>query len=123
MQGMKVLEAHEDSLLPRVFCVFDDIFACGDFNGERLAISDFNAAHKDRKISKIYGLQYFLPNGIAQQMMWDKYYMAYIFDHRLYSKNLVGPRRMDLGPRLARSRSLLVFPQPFEPRFRRVKQL
>ena len=100
MQGMKVLEAHEDFLLPRVYCFFDDIFACGDFNGERLAISNFNAAHRDRKISKIYGLQYFLPHGMVRQMTWDKYYMAYIFNHRLYTKNLVGRRRMDLEPGL-----------------------
>ena len=101
-QGMKVLEAHEDFLLPRVQCFFDDIFACGDFNGERLAISDFNVTHQDRKISKIYGLEYFLPTGMAREMTWDKYYMAYIFDHRLYTKNLVGPRKMDLEPGLSK---------------------
>jgi hypothetical protein len=71
MQGMRVFEAYEDSLLPRVYCAFDDIFACEDFNGERLAISDLNTEHKHDKISKIYGygLQYFLPNGVAQQRM------------------------------------------------------
>ncbi len=33
MRGMKVFEAYEGSLLPRMYCVFDDIFACGDFDG------------------------------------------------------------------------------------------
>jgi hypothetical protein len=99
MQGFKLLEAADTVLLPRVYCFFDDIFACGDFNGERLAISDFNASHLTRKISHIYGLQYFLPNGIGNGMLWDKYHMAYIFDHVLYGKNLVGPRTMDLEPK------------------------
>jgi hypothetical protein len=96
MQGFKLLEAADTILLPRVYCFFDDVFACGDFNGERLAISDFNASHPTRKISHIYGLQYFLPNGVGNGMLWDKYYMAYIFDHAHYGKNQVGPRRMDL---------------------------
>jgi len=99
MQGFKLLEAADTILLPRVYCFFDDVFACGDFNGERLAISDFNASHLTRKISHIYGLQYFLPNGMGNGMLWDKYYMAYIFDHAHYGKNLVGPRTMDLEPK------------------------
>ena len=99
MQGFQLLDAADAVLLPRIHCFFDDVFACGDFYGERLAISDFNASHATRKISPIYGLQYFLPNGPARGMLWDKYYMANIFDHASYGKNLVGPRTMDLDPK------------------------
>ena len=56
----------------------------GDHNGERLAISDFNAAHEMRKISKIYGLQYYLNAHRARQRWVEQFYMAHIFDHELY---------------------------------------
>ncbi|MGH9895894.1 MAG: hypothetical protein ACREA0_28695, partial [bacterium] len=62
MQAFRVIEAEHQMLLPRVHCFFRNILGrtFGDHNGERLAISDFNASHEMRKISRIYGLQYYL---------------------------------------------------------------
>jgi hypothetical protein len=68
MQAFKLLEAAPALLLPRIYCYFDDImgFSYSDYNGERLAIMEFNASHGSRKISPIYGLKYFLSAPHAQ---------------------------------------------------------
>jgi len=71
-----------------VHCYFDDImgFTCSEFNGERLAIAEFNAEHQARKISPIYGLKYYLPPRYAQMEWSEEMYMAHIFDHDLYCR-------------------------------------
>lgn len=86
MQAFKLLEADQALLLPRIHCYFDDImgFTFSEYNGERLAMADFNASHSMRKISPIYGLKYFLPKRRAQGQWPEKFYMAHIFDHELY---------------------------------------
>jgi hypothetical protein len=85
MHAFGLFEADHRLLLPRVYCYFDDIlgYTFGDYVGERLAISDFNASHKMRKISPIYGLRYYAPKRYAD-WMWEKQYMAHIFDHPFY---------------------------------------
>jgi hypothetical protein len=85
--GLKLLNAEAKILLPRIHCFFDDIFSCGDFDGERLSILEFNQKHETRKISRIYGLNHLVPIKVANRMFWEKYYMAYIFDHDLFSKS------------------------------------
>ena len=86
MNAFKILEADQSVLLPRIHCFFRNILArtFGDHNGERLAISDFNASHELRKISKIHGLQYYLPSPMARQRWVEQFYMAHIFDHESY---------------------------------------
>jgi hypothetical protein len=86
IQAFKLLEAHQALLLPRVHCYFDDImgFTFSEYNGERLAIVDFNNSHNTRKISPIYGLRYFLPRQHAQRLWPEQFYMAHIFDHEMY---------------------------------------
>jgi hypothetical protein len=86
MSAFKTFAASQDALLPRIHCFFRNILGrtFGDHNGERLAISDFNASHDLRKISKIYGLQYYLPQFLARQRWMDQFYMAHIFDHEMY---------------------------------------
>jgi hypothetical protein len=61
--AMKLLEAPNDLLLPRVLCYFDSIIGLtyGDHNGERLAIGEFNAGHTLKKLSPLYGLKHFVP--------------------------------------------------------------
>jgi hypothetical protein len=88
MQAFKLLEAEEALLLPRVHCYFDDILGLtySDYTGERLAISEFNASHPMRKISPIYGLRHFLPKAHAQSWWSEMFYMAHIFDHKLYGR-------------------------------------
>jgi hypothetical protein len=81
-----LFEADTSLLLPRIYCYFDDIlgFTYSEFTGELLAITEFNTAHEMRKISKINGLNYFLPASLSQQRWADQFYLAHIFDHPSY---------------------------------------
>jgi hypothetical protein len=100
--ALMLLAASADRLLPRVMCYFDDVmgYPWGDFNGERLAIAEFNDSHEDRKISPVYGLRYFLPQPWARAMWPDMMYLAHVLDHPRYNEDegtaLV--RRLDLNP-------------------------
>jgi hypothetical protein len=62
-------------------------FTFSEYTGERLAISEFNAAHSMRKISPIYSLRYYLPMPPAGDHWPEKFYMAHFFDHDLYGRN------------------------------------
>jgi hypothetical protein len=88
MQAFALFQADQRLLLPRVHCFFDDIlgYTFCDFNGERLAITDFNAANSSRKLAAIHGIRYYVPECYANEM-WEKYYMLHIFDHDLYACN------------------------------------
>jgi hypothetical protein len=98
--ALRILEFDAHLLLPRVHCYFDDItgFTYSDYNGERLAIAEFNAEHPLRKISPIYGLRHYVPSHFANALWVEKYFMAHLFDHELYSHpdGLVRQARMDL---------------------------
>lgn len=61
--AFKIFEMNERLLLLRVLCYCDDIlgYTYGDYNGERLAMSDFNARFSMRKFSPVYGLKYYVP--------------------------------------------------------------
>lgn len=85
---LKLLEADASILLPRIHLYFDDImgFTCSEFNGERLAIAEFNDAHSMRKISPIYGLKHFLPPHHATAQWAEMIYLAHIFDHKQYGE-------------------------------------
>jgi hypothetical protein len=86
VQALKLLEAEPDLVLPRIYCYFDDIlgFTYSEYNGERLAIAEFNASHEMRKISPIYGLRYCLPARYSMAQWAEQFYIAHIFDHGLY---------------------------------------
>jgi hypothetical protein len=86
--ALKILEFDTSMLLPRVHCYFDDItgFTYGDCNGERLAIAEFNAQHPLRQISPLYGLRHYVPTRFAQNLWVEKYFLAHLFDHELYSR-------------------------------------
>jgi hypothetical protein len=92
--AFSLFDAHQRILLPRVHCYFDDIlgYTFGDHVGERLAIEEFNSSHALRKISPIHGLRYYAPEQYANRM-WEKNYMAHIFDHELYGRydGLINP--------------------------------
>ena len=85
-QALHLLEAGQNILLPRVHCYFDDImgFTFADFNGERLAIKEFNESHNMRKISPIHSLRYFVPKTMEDSVWVEGMYMAHILDHDLY---------------------------------------
>lgn len=85
--AMPLLEAPLDRILPRVQCYFDDIlgFTFADFNGERLAIREFNDAHPQRKISPIYGARNYVPARFSNANWTEKLFMAHILNHSRYN--------------------------------------
>lgn len=87
MHALKVFEVDERLLLPRIVCYYDDILGhtYSDFNGERLAISEFNAAHSMRKFSPVYGLKYYVPPQHKSSLWTEKFYFLHLFDHSLYN--------------------------------------
>jgi hypothetical protein len=86
--ALRLFDAEHDRLLPRVLCYFDDIIGLtySDYNGERLAISEFNTMHTMRKISPLYGLRYFVPSECMTSAWPNLFYFAHFFDHPLYNQ-------------------------------------
>ena len=58
--------------------------SCSDFNGERLAISEFNEEHQMRKLSPIHGLRFLLRKKYSDKSWLEKSYMAHILDNNAY---------------------------------------
>ena len=85
--AMPLREAPPERILPRVQCYFDDIlgFTFADFNGERLAMREFNEAHPQRQISPIYGARFYVPPRYTNANWTEKLYMAHILDHPRYN--------------------------------------
>jgi hypothetical protein len=100
VQALRLLEADSDLLLPRVHCYFDDItgFTYADFNGERLAIREFNERSVLRKISSFYGLRHYVPSRCVSDLWVEKMHLAHVLDHALYEKpdGLLRVARKDL---------------------------
>jgi hypothetical protein len=86
VSALRSFESGAALLLPRVFCYFDDItgFTYADHNGERLAISEFNAAHELRKLSPIYAAEFYVPRRESRALWPRKLYLAHILDHPRY---------------------------------------
>ena len=86
--ALKLFDAPDACLLPRVMCYFDDLIGADDelhsqFAGEHLAINEFNAAHDTRKLGLITGLRWKrrIPS------WWnDSSYVLHCFEHPLYSR-------------------------------------
>jgi hypothetical protein len=100
--GLRLFAGGYEALLPRVHCYFDDLtgFTYGDFNGERLAIKEFNEQHELRKISPVYALTHYVPRRCAGDLWLEKTYLAHVLDHPLYGKpdGLTRVARRDLFP-------------------------
>ena len=82
-----------ESILPRVFCYFDDIIGDdaelhGPFAGELAAIEDFNRDHASRKISPIFGLRH---KRVIQSWWNDVMFVMHAFDHPRYNE-YINPR-------------------------------
>lgn len=59
--ALRLFDADDEYLLPRIFNYFDDIVGSdvelhGDYIGERLAINEFNTLHDHRKFCPVYHL-------------------------------------------------------------------
>ena len=82
--ALKLFEGEYGWVLPRVVCYFDDIigYTFSDFNGERLAIHEFNDRWPLRKLSPIYGLKYFVPQEERLARWSELMYMAHFLSTR-----------------------------------------
>jgi hypothetical protein len=98
--ALQLFDGPATAFLPRVMCYFDDVmgYPWGDFNGERLAIAEFNAQRRDRKISPVYGLRYFLPAPAGTAMWPEMMYLTHVLDHPRYAddEGTALVRRLDL---------------------------
>ena len=85
-EALRLFEADHDRLLPRTPCSFRSTVGkdyC-DFIGETLAVSEFNAAHEMRKLSRIPGMSYFVPAEFNS--FWTQtIHSLHVFDHPLYN--------------------------------------
>jgi hypothetical protein len=102
--ALKLFEAEHSRLLPRVLCYFDDIIGLtySDYNGERLAISEFNSSHAMRKLSPLFGLKFFVPTKHATSAWPELFYFLHIHDHPLYNEpdEVLKPTLMDIEHRV-----------------------
>jgi hypothetical protein len=86
--ALRVLDLPFESLLPRVFCYFDDVaggpaYCYNEFTGELLAINEFNQSHEDRKLARIAGLRH---NFRTLPALWhEQTYVAHLFKHPHYN--------------------------------------
>jgi hypothetical protein len=98
--ALEILRGDHGTLMPRVLCYFDDThgYPWGDYNGARLAISEYNDAGGERKLAELHGLRYLLPPSESAQRWPEAMYVAHAFDHPDYNApegtELV--RRLDL---------------------------
>lgn len=102
--ALKLFDAEHSRLLPRVLCYFDDIIGLtySDYNGERLAISEFNSSHEMRKLSPLFGLKFFVPMKHARSAWPELFYFLHIHDHPLYNEpdEVLKPMLMDIEHRV-----------------------
>lgn len=87
VEALRVLDGDPGGLLPRVPCYFDDTFGYGwtEFMGVHAAIDEFNAANERRKIGKILGLRFELPQEEFHLPWHEKLYVLHQFDHPRYA--------------------------------------
>ena len=83
-----LFDASPDRLLPRVICYFDDIIGYDEellceWVGELLAIREFNDEHDERKIAKINGFRYKIPQ--THRRWPDQMFAMHTFNHPLYN--------------------------------------
>lgn len=88
--ALSVLDGGDATRLPRVFCYFDDLIwpeeACHNpYTGEYLAIHEYNAAHADRKISRLANLRWMQPYPAEWH---EQMYVMHHFSHPLYTQRL-----------------------------------
>jgi hypothetical protein len=85
---LKIFDAEDEKLLPRVLCYFDDIVGeehvlQNDEVGELLAVREFNEAHANTKIKPINGLA----TKRAVPAAWtESMFAMHRFNHKLYNR-------------------------------------
>lgn len=84
--SLHLLEAPTSSLMPRIFCYFDDTVGTevelySDYTGERLAIHEFNETHENRKIA----IPYYLRVRDGLEAWPHQIWIAHLFAHPRYN--------------------------------------
>ena len=115
----QLFQGSYDRLLPRVVCYFDDImgWTFNEYNGERLAIAEFNVEHAMRKICPLHGLKYFVPTRHRNRAWPELMFLFHMFDHPLYDQHdvLRKPMLLDINGNLADWRRTLNIPRHTAP--------
>jgi hypothetical protein len=98
--ALALLAGPVEALQPRVITYFDDVhgYPCGDSNGARLAIRQFNESHGERKVDQLHGLRHLLPRLEFEARWPEAIYLAHVFDHPRYAdfEGTQITRRLDL---------------------------
>lgn len=98
--ALQLLQANFNKLLPRIQYYFDDLlaFTMCEFNGEKLAINEFNQQNDKKKIAQISGLKYFVPKEHKEDIWLELMYMAHLFEHPQYNNidGLLRRQRLDI---------------------------
>lgn len=85
---MKIFDASDDHILPRVFCYFDDVGSAedgglmNDYVGQLASIKDYNDSHETMKTTKINGFHHMRRIPASWN---DKIYVHHAFDHPDYN--------------------------------------
>lgn len=82
---LKLLEFDHKYFLPRIYMYFDDVLPGYEFQGEGLAIKEFNSSHEDTKISPEY-------TTMDKRSVWStkdkRIKVCHRFLHPLYNTNI-----------------------------------
>jgi hypothetical protein len=101
--AFRVFDASYENLLPRVHCYFDEVtgYTYNEWEGELLAIKEFNQEHDDRKLGPVVGHSAFAPRRYRNKMCWNgRSYVAFFFHHPRYNDwDGSIPRAVTLGLR------------------------
>ncbi|MDR1363811.1 MAG: hypothetical protein LBJ35_07180 [Spirochaetaceae bacterium] len=88
--ALRMFEADDARLLPRIFTYFDDIgtsifdydYCLSEYTGERLAIREFNEQHDNKKISPHFGL---LADKFKESW-YSRILIVHLFNHAKYNE-------------------------------------
>jgi hypothetical protein len=101
--ALRIFDAPDERLLPRVLCYFDDLVGedhvlQNDHVGELRAIHEFN---EDREMTKLLPVNGLSAKRVVRAAWCDSVFAMHRFDHPLYA-TYVGPpadeQRLDLAP-------------------------
>lgn len=93
--ALEIFDTDAKNLIPRVRSYFDDIIGTeisltNEYMGEKLAIDEYNAKSKDRKITPVYHLQ-----AKPYRKKWHlKSYVHHMYDHPRYSEFIANPEQI-----------------------------
>lgn len=101
VDALALFDLPAERLMPRVMVYVDDAlgYPWGDTNGPRLAISEFNAARRDRAIDHLHGMRHMVPR-ISFDSRWpEALWLAHVYDHPRYAEDegVAVSTRLDLA--------------------------